>query len=245
MSFKSSLQGYTYINAPCSNKLKKIHEWTIWSDDNKKTFKLTTYIKEICMKIGNLDTPRVLNNILDITLYVMEKLQNNNGTKRGNVKDGIIAVCIYYACKEISIKSISYTQISKSLDLPMKYITSAEKLVLELINSKQINLDKNLFLSNKSAVDYIIENPLMISDELIQQSIKIINICENNDILLGNSPLSISVGCLFYTLKQINKLDNINIKFLCKIYKISNVTIMKIYNVLLKYDNFINERLKN
>ncbi len=234
-----SLSNFTYINAPHTNKLKKYHEWSIWSQDSKRSKKLTEYTKELCFKIDNLLTfsPCILNNILHVTEHVMLKIQEYYGIKRGKVKNGIIAICIYYTYKELKI-DISYNKISQSLDLPMKFITSAEKLILELINTHKLNLNKELLITNRTATEYIINlTKIKLPDIVVHETIKLIKICEENDILLAHSPLAIGVTCLYYI---IQKLDfDISIKQLSEIYNISIMTINKTYNKLIIYDNFI------
>jgi hypothetical protein len=141
---------------------------------------------------------------------------------------------------------MSYNIISKSLNLPIKYITNGEKLILELINIGKLHLDKTLLLSNKSSIEYLTENTnFVIPQEIMIYTIKLIKICEENDILLGNSPLSISISCLYYTAKKIlnNNFSWINTQLLSQTYNISTVTILKTFNQLSTYDEFINQNL--
>lgn len=232
---------HTYINAPNSNKLKKTHDWSNSSLEFKRTQNLIEYTKELYSNIDilvKLNSQNILNTILEITQHVMFKINEYEGKKRGKIKNGIIAVCIYYACKQIGIK-LTYTEISKNLGLPIKFITSGEKIILELINNNKIFLNKKFLVSNISPIDYIydvIGKMNLLPHHKINETINIIKICQDNDILIEHSPLCLAVTCLYY-------ICDINLKQLCEIYDISVVTVTKTYNKLIVYDKFIKNQI--
>ena len=224
-----------YENIKFYNRLKTINNYYYHTPESKRFYKLNEKIRELSLKIKCLETPCVFEHVVDITNYVLEKMGSQN--YRGKVRDGIIAVCIYYACKKMS-KIINYNELSNTLNLPVKYITSAETIILELLNNNIIHLDKQIFLSNKTPIDYLMENinniPIKISDNLIQTVINIINICENNNILFGNTPFVVSIGCLYYTILNYSSSFDVNIKQFVNLYKISESTLRKIYKIFFK-----------
>ena len=119
----------------------------------------------------------------------------------------------------------------------MKYISKADKLIMELINSNKLQISNEFldkFLKTENPIDYvtrIIEKyNLNINDSIIEQVKSLIEICEDNDILLDHTPLSIGVSCFYYVL-NINNID-INIKMFSELYDLSMVTVMKTYNKL-------------
>ena len=129
--------------------------------------------------------------------------------------------------------------LAKKIDLNMKYISKADKLIMELINSNKLKMSKeclNNFLQPENPIDFvtrIIEKyNLNINQSIIDQVSNLIEICEDNDILLDHTPLSIGVTC-FYVL-NINNID-INIKMFSQLYDLSMVTVMKTYNKLKLY----------
>lgn len=233
--------GHTYANTLNYNRLKKIHEWSNNTKEQQRFLKLKSYVRELCIKIGNLESPHIFDNIVDITLHVITNLHDVKGIKRGNVKNGIICVCIYYTCKQFASKNLDYNYISKILDLPMKYITNAEKLILELINSGKISLKKDLLLSNNKPIDYLTNSSIIIPNDVLTITIKLINLCDQHDILSDNSPVSIGVSCLYYVIKNVikDKMYNTTPQSLSNIYNVSIVTITKTYNKLIKYNDFI------
>ena len=229
-SFKKSnnLQG---------NRLMKINEWIMWTNDEKNEYKLNKYTKELCEKLNILEG--IISSVCGLVSQIMTAIKNGcDGPKRSRVKDGIIIVCIYYVSKNTS-NSYSYIDLAKKIDLNMKYISKADKLIMELINSNKLKMSKeclNNFLQPENPIDFvtrIIEKyNLNINQSIIDQVSNLIEICEDNDILLDHTPLSIGVTC-FYVL-NINNID-INIKMFSQLYDLSMVTVMKTYNKLKLY----------
>lgn len=224
------------------NKLSKMQEWYMWSNEEKNIYKLKTYIAELCNK---LNIPEfLLTNITELCVNVMELIKKTDGTKRARVKDGILVICIYYVTKDTSTP-FSYMDMAKKLNLDIKYVTRAERMILELVNSKKLNLDKKIMLDTKKPFDYITESinkyNLNISKDMLRLVKLLIEICEDNDLLLDHTPLSIAVSCFYYILKL--KQKDIDIKIFSEFYNLSIVTVIKTYNKLKVHENKINELL--
>ena len=224
------------------NKLSKMQEWYMWSNEEKNIYKLKTYIIELCNK---LHIPEFLfSNIIELCVNVMELIKKTDGTKRARVKDGILVICIYYVTKDTSTP-FSYVDMSRKLNLDIKYVTRAERMILELVNSKRLNLDKKIMLDTKKPFDYIAESinkyNLNISKDVLNLVKILIEICEDNDLLLDHTPLSIAVSCFYYILKLRN-IDT-DVKIFSDFYNLSIVTVIKTYNKLKVYEDKINELL--
>jgi len=225
-----------------NNKISKMQEWYMWTNEEKNIYKLKTYVKELCDK---LQIPEYLiPSITDTCVLVMDSIKKSDGTKRARVKDGILVACIHYVTKDTHIP-FSYIDMVKKLELDIKYVTRAEKMILELINSKKLNLDKKTILETKKPYDYIVETVnkynLKISPEILNYVKLLIEICEDNDLLLDHTPLSIAVSCFYYILKL--KTIDIDLKIFSEFYNLSIVTVVKTYNKLKVYENEINEML--
>jgi transcription initiation factor TFIIIB Brf1 subunit/transcription initiation factor TFIIB len=224
------------------NKLSKMQEWYMWSNEEKNVYKLKTYIIELCNK---LYIPEFLfSNIIELCVNVIDLIKKTDGTKRARVKDGILVICIYYVTKDTSTP-FSYIDMSKRLNLDIKYVTRAERMILELVNSKRLNLDKKIMLDTKKPFDYIAESinkyNLNISKDILKLVKILIEICEDNDLLLDHTPLSIAVSCFYYILKLRNV--ETDVKIFSEFYNLSIVTVIKTYNKLKVYENKINELL--
>jgi hypothetical protein len=174
---------------------------------------------------------------------VINIIKKTDGTKRARVKDGIILNCIYYVSKN---KHMQISFLAKKLNLDMKYVTRAEKLIVELINSKKLIFEKSFLETNSpyTCVNAIIQKKnIKIDVEILQLFKKLINICEENDILLDHTPNAIGVCCLYYIfcLKNIN----IDAKKMGQLFSLSPVTILKTFNKLNVHDEKINKLLES
>lgn len=224
-----------------SSKLKKMQEWYMWTNDEKSQYKLSQYTKNLCQKLELLEN--LYDNICQTVFKVMEAIKKQEGTKRARVKDGIILVCIqyvYHYLNEIMNKP-SAIELAKKINLDVKYITKAEKIVLELINKNPNILNKSVILDIKKPMEYVyhvnLKHNLQISNIILDKVNYLIDKCEKNDILLDHTPLSIGVCCLYYILK-LNNIE-IDLKIFSNIYNLSVVTVMKTYNKLKTNNKFL------
>ena len=226
------------------NKLFKMQEWYMWSNEEKNTYKLKTYVIELCqrLKIAECLTESICNTVI----MVMDSIKKNDGTKRARVKDGIIVSCIHYVSKDTSTP-YSYIELAKSLNLDIKYVTRAERIILELMNCKKLHLNKNTILDTQKPFDYVInvikKNGLKVDQNVLDDVKVLIEICEDNDVLLDHTPLSVGVCCFYYILQR-RDID-IDLKIFSDLYDLSVVTVVKTYNKLRVYDKQINKMLKS
>lgn len=223
-----------------NTRIIKMQEWSRWSNDEKKEYKLNQYVSELCVKLNILQTE--ICSICNLVRQVMIAIKDSSdGPKRSRVKDGIIIMCIYYTLKNSDSNCVSYIDLSKVINLDIKYVSKADKLIMELINLGQLKVTDE-FITNilkpEQPINHIIKiikkYDIDINENIISQISKLVSICEDNDILFDHTPLSIGVACLYYTLDY-NCID-VNIKLLSHLYKISIVTILKTFNKLKIYD---------
>jgi len=242
-----------------NSRIAKIQEWFTWTSEEKNEYKLNKYTKEFCYNLNNLflDIKILaaesldLDNKINVTLseniieqvvtfvsQVMKAIKDSfNGPKRSKVKNGIIIMCIYYVLKSNEIHT-SYIDISKILKIEMKYISNANKTITLLINNGKLKIKKtfkDFIFKTEHPMDYINKvidkYSLSIDSVVLIQVVNLIDICEDNDILLDHTPLSIGVSCFYYILK-LNSLE-IDIKLFSELYNISIVTIDKTFKKLL------------
>jgi transcription initiation factor TFIIIB Brf1 subunit/transcription initiation factor TFIIB len=228
--------------ASSNSKLSKMQEWYMWSNEEKNVYKLKLYVRNLCQKLNIIEY--LVENIVDTVVMVMDSIKRNDGTKRARVKDGIIVSCIYYVSKDTQTP-YSYMDMSKELDLDIKYVTRAERIILELINTKKLCLNKTVILDTKKPFQYVTEtikrNNFKVNNDVLKDVQTLIEIAEDNDILLDHTPLSIGVCCFYYIL-QLRNID-IDIKLFSDLYDLSVVTVIKTYNKLKAYDKQIQRML--
>lgn len=233
------------------SKLTKIQKWLEWTAEEKQIYKLKNDTRLLCetLKINE----NLINTICDFVCNIMYKIKQTDGSKRSRVKDGIVIMCICYISNnpEYNNSNITYNSVSlaKKLGLDIKYITKADKILMEIMNcdlTNSLNIDKSLVHKQESPINHInkiiqIHN-LKVNSDIINKTEKLINICEDNDLLTDHTSLSIGVCCFYYIL-YISNIE-IDIKLFTKMFDITNITINKIIGKLKQHDTKIQKLLK-
>lgn len=232
------------LNQNSYSRLLKLQEWSRWSNSEKNQYKLENYTKELCdqLKINKNIIDSVRNLVSQVMLAIKESC---DGPKRSRVKDGIIIMCIYYISKNGNVL-YSYIELSKQINLNMKYISRADKLIMDLIRCKKLQVSDEFVLNMlkpENPIDFILKiirkYDLNIKEEYIKQISNLIDVCEDNDLLSDHTPSSIGIVCFYYVLNT-NGID-VNVKVFSEIHDLSIVTIIKTFNKLKKLLNKIGE----
>jgi transcription initiation factor TFIIIB Brf1 subunit/transcription initiation factor TFIIB len=229
-----------------SGKLGKMQQWSMYTNKEKIDYKNANYIKELCEKLNVHHN--FIEQIIDFVLKITEAIkETNDGPKRARVKDGIIIMCIYYITKDTNNTNGNYIDMAKKINLDIKFITKADKLLLELINCNKLKFDKefmNKILYTETPINYVNKIIDKYSNfkqfpGLIDNVSHLINICEEYDILLDHTPIAIGSSCLYFILNNIFEQD-LNIKIFAEMYNLSIVTIIKTIKKLEKHKEQIN-----
>ena len=214
-------------------KVKQYQQWTSMTYKERSKYKVFTEITDICKKN---DLPQVIINEAK-SLY---KIISDTKISRGNNKIGIIAACIYFACKTCNV-SRSSKEISDMFLIKISILTKGCKNFQDILNTTSNNKGR---INNANSIgpnDFIDRfcNRLTISNKDI---INIKNLAKKIDSLnLINDirPDSFASGCILLYCNN-NNID-IDKKQISNISKISEVTINKCFKKLeSKYDIIFN-----
>ena len=243
-TFESTPTTYRKPSAP-NHKLTKLQNWYMWSNEEKNAYKLSTYTKTLCTQLSVHES--LVPSICDTVCNVMDTIKKYDGTKRARVKDGIILVCIQFVSKDASAATeLSAVELARKLKLDIKYITKAEKLILELVNGGKLHFSKQCLLGFRTPFDYVKETihkkHLKIPEPIISKVEWLIRLCEANDLLLDHTPMSVGVCCFYYILKTYD--ISIDTRMFSELYDLSFVTLIKTYNKLKQSEQFIQEHLQ-
>jgi hypothetical protein len=239
-----------------TSKISKMQNWLMWSDNEKKEYKIKMYTTDFC-KLLDIN-PIITVYSIDFVLQIMNSIKDNyNGSKRSRVKNSIVLMCIFYISKN-NDGQYNYTEMVKKFNktitnplylITTKYISKANKIILDIVNNSNFKISndlKNTILSIDKPIDYlhklIKKYNLIISDNILNQTIELLDICNDNDLINDSTLLSISAGCFYYIL-EINNIS-IDLNALSDIYNISTATITKIYKRLYEYDSKLKNLLK-
>lgn len=207
---------------PSVSKLIQIQSWNNYSKEEKKKYQLYKNIKERC-DLYNLPENLIdkISNVVYKILILIEEICD--GVKRGKVKDGIILTSIRYVCYLEHFELNEAVVENNTLD--KKYISKANKMIMELVNLNKIQLDDfNNYLNS-----YTQEKQYHLSNKQdAKNHERLVTFCKENDLLLEHSEKMIRVACLYYILyKKGEVLD-------------MNNTIYKILQKLIHYQDKLN-----
>jgi transcription initiation factor TFIIIB Brf1 subunit/transcription initiation factor TFIIB len=242
--FESNPVQVSRRSGPTNHKLTKLQNWYMWTNEEKNAYKLSNYTKTLCNQLSVHES--LVSNICETVIHVMGVIKKYDGTKRARVKDGIILVCIQYVSKSTSLATqLSTVDLAKKLRLDIKYITKADKLILELVNNGKLNFCRHSVMGVKKPFDYVDEaiqkKKLKIPSQVIERVRWLIGLCETHDILLDHTPMSVGVCCFYYILKSYS--ISVDTHVFSELYGLSHVTLTKTFNKLKQSDQFIWDKL--
>lgn len=211
---------YGTNNGTQAYKVKRFQDWNGMTYKERSRYKIFTEIKSICEKN---DLPLIIIKESN-SLYTIA-----SGVKitRGNNRKGLIAACVYFACKNCGVPRSS-NEISNIFSIKKVLVTKGIKTLQEMlqINGTNSRIDKK---NTINATDFIERFcfKLKLEDVHVKKILSMSKIIMDKNIISENTPPSIATGCIYLYILN-NKL-NINKKDISKICDISEVTINKCY----------------
>ena len=218
------------------NQIRKYQQYQGMPYKERSLYKVFVEIQDICSK--NNISLKIINEAK--SLY---KIISSTKISRGANRQGIIAACVYFACKECEVPRSS-KEIAEIFNLKIPVMTKGVKRCQEIISMNKNNKNR---LSKKDSInpnDFIERfcNKLNISEENIEIINLICKLSINENIISENTPPSIAAGCIFYFIK--NNDITISKKEISSICKISEVTINKCTKKLENNDQLFSKILK-
>lgn len=224
---------------------------TIKNDNNFKMSRVTRYQQWNSMPYKERSLYKVYKDIEDkciagdLPLVISETAQSYYLTisetkiSRGSNRIGIIAACIYYACKECEVPR-STNELSSLFQIDNKIMTKGCKNFTEIM---RMSKDRKRIQTHKSVNlhDFIERfcHKLKFCEKK-QKHIKILSkLCEELNLVNDNTPPAMAAGCIYLYIRII-KID-IDKKQISEICKISEVTINKCSKKLEENETIMNK----
>jgi transcription initiation factor TFIIB len=211
------------------NQIRKFHMWSGGMPYKERSLYLVfNHIQEKSSKSG------IPKKIIEDAKNIYKQISERK-ISRGANRKGIIASCVYFACKLNAVPR-STKEIAKMFDLNITVMTKGCKLFQNII---QLNDLKNSIMNNHithtesiNSLDFIDRfcSKLSINKEDIQQIKLIATNAEKNNLVGQNTPPSIASGCIY--LYCINNNLPLSKKDISDVCLISEVTINKCYKNL-------------
>ena len=210
-------------NTKTMNQIRKMQQWQGMPYKERSLYKVFLEIQDMCKKAN---IPNIIINEAKSLYSIISKTKISRGSNR----KGIIAACVYFACKECEVPRSS-KEIADIFDIDSTVMTKGVKKCQEIIfmNKKnKLRLTKSPSIQPSDFIERFC-NKLKFDEDSIKEIIRICKISIRENIISENSPPSIAAGCIFYFIKknQIDRSEKISKKDISTICKISEVTINK------------------
>jgi transcription initiation factor TFIIB len=200
------------------NRVNRYQQWNSMPYKERSLYKVYMNISEKCRKS---DLPKIISETAQ-SYYL-----NISETKisRGSNRIGIIAACIYFACKECGVPR-STGELSALFDIDNKIMTKGCKNFTEIT---RMSKDRNRVQPQKSINlhDFIDRfcHKLIVNPSEKNEIKELAKLCESLDLINDNTPPAMASGCIYLYLKHKDR--EIDKKQISSICKISEVTINK------------------
>ena len=211
----------TTIKFDFKSNMMRVNRYQQWNSMPYKERSLYKVYMNISEKCSAADLPKVISET------AQSYYRNISETKisRGSNRIGIIAACIYYACKECGVPR-STGELSAMFDIDSKIMTRGCKNFIEIT---RMSKDRKRIHSQKSVNlhDFTERfcHKLNISHLHQVEISKLSKLCETLGLVNDNTPPAMASGCIYLYLKHKQiEMDKKNISEICKI---SEVTINK------------------
>ena len=220
------------------NQIRKYQQWGGMPYKERSLYKVFLEIQRCCKANG---LPSIIINEAK-SIY---KIISGTKISRGANREGIIAACVYFACKCCKVPRSS-KEIAEMFNISGTIMTKGVKKCQEIIHMNKDNKDR--LMSNTIPIkpgDFIERfcNKLNIESDGVSIINDICNICIKNNIITENTPPSIAAGCIFYYIKNVG--IGVSKKDISDICIISEVTINKCCKKLESNDKLFSKILKN
>lgn len=223
-------------NTKTMNQIRKYHQWGGMPYKERSLYKVFLEIQRCCKENG---LPSIIINEAK-SIY---KIVSTTKISRGANREGIIAACVYFACKACDVPRSS-KEIAEIFHISGTIMTRGVKKCQEIIHMNKSNRNRLKNTQSIKPQDFIDRfcNKLKIEEDDVDIITSLCEISLKNNIISENTPPSIAAGCIFYFIKK-NDLD-ISKKQISEICIISEVTINKCCKKLETKDELFREILK-
>tara|TARA_B110001450_G_C17637300_1_gene487735 strand:- start:416 stop:1393 length:978 start_codon:yes stop_codon:yes gene_type:complete len=238
LSSWGSTISYKYNESFEMKKIRTKHGWQSMPYRERSLYNVFMSIQHVALDNG-------ITQIIIEEAKVLYKNISETKISRGANRKGIIAACIYKACKLRGVPR-SHKEIATIFGIDVKHMTRGCKKFDEIMNTIKNKDSVNMVGSN--SLDYINRfcSKLKLTNELSDICKYVCQKAEECSLVSENTPPSVAAGSIYLICNLLN--INISKYEIADICKISEVTISKCYKTLLTQhtlilpDNIINTR---
>lgn len=213
-----------------SYEMKKIRKYHGWNTMPYRERSLWGVFDILTLKASSNGIPQC---IIEKAKKSYKELSENR-ISRGANRLGLIASCIWGACKEKNVPRSS-KEIAKIFGLPITNMSKGCKQYQEIMNTINKKNKKNTYLTASKPEDFIHRfcSNLQMSNEDLNICLHVAQQAVKHSLVTENTPPSIAAGSIYLVSNTLNL--NITKKNISEGCEISEVTISKCFKKMEKY----------
>lgn len=222
------------------SNLSRIQNWNSMPYNERVLWEISNLLKS---KLNDYFQPRIIDDAI-ANFKVLDEKKNADGKKeihRGKIRDGLIASCVYFACKSRGINKTP-EEIAKIMEIDVTTFNKCTKIYNRLTDTKQELVKSTDFVDtyyNSISSDYSVSYKIQSTTKKISEAV------EELSLLDGTIPQNITAGCILFTSNEMSL--GIDPKIFVKKFSISLNTLNKITAVITAnkskiYKNIIDKK---
>jgi len=201
------------------NKIGRYQRWNSMPYAERSLYKVFVLIDSKCQANS-------LQKVISETAKSLYKILSETKISRGSNRTGIIAACVFNACKECGAPR-SPNELASIFDIDPKVMTKGCKNYTEIIRLSKSDMSRVHNIKSIDLNDFItrFSHNLHLDGKQIKQITHVSHLCQDLHLISDNTPPSMASGCIYLYVKAL-KLE-ISKKTISDICRISEVTINK------------------
>jgi transcription initiation factor TFIIB len=201
------------------NKIGMYQRWNSMPYAERSLYKVFVLIESKCQENS---LPKVISE----TAKSLYKIISEAKISRGSNRTGVIAACVFNACKECGVPR-SPNELADIFGIDPKVMTRGCKNYTEIIRLSKTDMSRLHNIRSMDLNDFItrFSHNLQLDDKQIKRVNHISRLCQDLHLISDNTPPSMASGCIYLYVKVLS-LD-IPKKQISDVCKISEVTINK------------------
>jgi transcription initiation factor TFIIB len=201
------------------NKIGMYQRWNSMPYAERSLYKVFVLIDSRCQA-------NALPKMISETAKSLYKILSGAKISRGSNRTGIIAACVFNACKECGAPR-SPNELASIFDIDPKVMTKGCKNYTEIMRLSKTDMSRVHKIKSIDLNDFItrFSHKLQLDDKQIRRITHVSFLCQDLHLISDNTPPSMASGCIYLYVK-ILKLE-ISKKEISDVCKISEVTINK------------------
>lgn len=208
-------------------RLQRIHQWTNLSPRERTLHQIYKEFEHIGF-MNNL-TKSIINMAIELYTKLHSAMENKNcGVKRCNVRHGLKAACLYFACKQLNVPR-ERKEIADIIGSNTKIVTKGCNFFLDIMGDDFIKMEPFKPEDFVCRFCQILNIPFQFQDKLY----KIVQFVSSLELLSDNTPTSITSACILF-LSAEYKL-NITKDEIHEKCGNSQIIIIRTYNKIIKF----------